>query len=159
MERERANEENGRDGVNEDLCKELVRAAERGETERVKELLRREGVDVHHAEGMHVAWKKTGFLAACAGGHLETARVILEYGGQTQGELEDSFMAAAREGGREIVKMLMERGVGPSVRDNEAVCWAAARGHCDVLQVLLRDPRVDPAAQNQWTIGLAAYYA
>src|SRR5690348_10000516 len=74
--------------INKDLCKELVEAAERGETERVRELLRMEGVDVRHAEGEYWAWKKTALLVACVGGHLETARVILEYGGQTQKELK-----------------------------------------------------------------------
>src|SRR5690242_7541627 len=113
MERKRENKGNGRDGVNEALCKELVEAAERGETERVRELLCMEGVDVHHVEGWVGLWKKTALLAACAAGHLETARVILEYGGQTQEELQDAFLVAAREGHLKIVKMLMERGVDP----------------------------------------------
>src|SRR5690242_7166862 len=84
--------------INLQLCEELLRAAEQGETERVRELLRMEGVDVHYAEGEDwVGWKKTALCAACAGGHLETACVILEHRGQTQKELEDAFVAAVRE--------------------------------------------------------------
>src|SRR5689334_12238168 len=91
--------------------KELVGAAERGETETVRELLCTEGVDVHHVEEDWWALKKTGLLAACTGGHLETAHVILKHGGETQKELVDAFIASAREGHLEIVKMMMERGV------------------------------------------------
>src|SRR5690242_13270658 len=99
MNRKEEKEENGGDeeaqrkkrkNINKELSKELVGAAERGETERVRELLRMEGVDVHHAEGECVGWKKTALLVACVAGHLETARVILEYGRQTQEELEDA---------------------------------------------------------------------
>src|SRR5689334_22573352 len=116
------------ENVAQKINKKLVEAAERGETERVRELLRMEGVDVHHAVGRVWAWNKTPLLAACVGGHLETARVILEYGGETQKELEDAFLAAAKG----------------SVRDNSAVGVAAQFGRCEVLEVLLRDPRVDP---------------
>src|SRR5689334_11797185 len=107
MERKREREENGGDGDNGDLSKELVEAAEQGETERVRELLHMEGVDVHHAEGWCWGFEKTALVATCVRGHLETARVILEYGGATQEELEDAFLAAAREGHLEIVKMMM----------------------------------------------------
>src|SRR5690242_7355602 len=99
-----------------------------------------EGVDVRYAEGRHSA-----LVAACVGGHLETACVILEHGGQTQEELENAFIPAAREGRLEIVKMMMERGVDPSMGDNDAVVRAAARGRCHVVEFLLRDLRVDPA--------------
>src|SRR5690349_1482211 len=117
MNRKRENGWDGWDGEdvrNVEKCKELVEAAERGETERVRELLRMEGVDVHHVEGWD---EQTALLAACTGGHLETARVILEYGGQTQEELEGAFIASATKGRLEIAQMLKERGVDPSVRD------------------------------------------
>src|SRR5690242_10679308 len=82
MERKREKEENGGDKeggrrkarkIDLELSKDLVGAAERGETERVRELLCTEGVDVHHAEGRCWPWKKTALFAASVEGHLETA--------------------------------------------------------------------------------------
>jgi hypothetical protein len=96
----------------EDLGRELLRAAEDGEVERVRELLQCEGVDVHYYEGRDfvLGVPRTALVVACEGGNAELARLLLEHGGETKQELEGAFWRAARDGHAELVKMLMERG-------------------------------------------------
>src|SRR5690349_5716262 len=137
------------------LCKELLKAAERGETERVKELMQCEGVDVHHAEAR---WgvPKTALVLACQEGHLEVVCAILEHGGEEEEELEKALCGAVWGGHVKVVKLLLERGVDAAVSQNSALRWAAQFGHSEVVELLLKDPRVDPAAQDNYAVRQAA---
>jgi hypothetical protein len=139
------------------LGRELLRAAEEGDVERVRELLQCEGVDVHyHVETHWMFGPKAALVVACERGHVEVARLLLEHGGETRQELEGALCLGAYGGHLEVMKMLMERGADPTVRDNYAVCLAAEKGRVDVMKLLLQDKRVDPAAQENRAVYGAA---
>ena len=60
--------------------------------ERVKELLQCEVVNARYYEendGWNVPM--TALVAACARGHVDVVRLLLEYGGETQQVLEGAF--------------------------------------------------------------------
>src|SRR5690348_13251507 len=67
---------------------ELLRAAERGDAERVTKLLQTEGVDPRYAESDALGRERTPLLVACAGGHVETVRVLLEHVQETKEEVD-----------------------------------------------------------------------
>ena len=95
----------------QELGRELLRVAEKGDVERVRELLPCEGVDVCYYEETH--WfgiPKTALVVACEKGYVKVARLLLEHGGETKQGLESALGEAARDGHAEVVKMLMERG-------------------------------------------------
>jgi hypothetical protein len=94
----------------EDLGRELLRAAEKGDVERVRELLQCEGVNVRYHEEVWDGVPKTALVVACERGHVEVARLLLEHGGEAKQELEAALYFVAETGQLEIVKMLMERG-------------------------------------------------
>ncbi len=50
------------------------------------------------------------------------------------------------------------RHVDPSANDNEAIRSAAWKGHLDVVNRLLNDPRVDPSADHNYAIRWAASF-
>jgi hypothetical protein len=141
-----------------DLGRELLRAAEKGDVESLRELLQCEGVDVrNHEEGNGFGGPRTALIAACERGHVEVARVLLDHGGETKQEVEAALCWAAGRGHVEVVKMLMERGVDPSAQVNTPVCWAARHGHIDIVKLLLQDERVNPAAHDNHAVYIAAW--
>src|SRR5262245_20648559 len=132
--------ENNRRNIDVEVCKELLGAAQRGDTERVRKLLQSEGVDARYSlEKDGFGLDKTCLRLACATGRVETVRVLLEHGGETQEELEGAWCDAAMNGRVAVVKLLLERRMDPSARNNWAVHWAAEHGHCNVVELLLRD--------------------
>jgi hypothetical protein len=140
----------------EDPTRELLRAAEKGDLERVKELLQCEGVDVRYHEERD--WRgdpKTSLVLACERGYVEVARLLLDCGGETREELEAALCEAAERGHAELVKMLLERGAD---RENRPVRWAAENGHVEVVKLLLQDKRVDPADRDNYAVDCAAYH-
>ena len=46
----------------------------------------------------------------------------------------------------------------PSLNDNEAIKVAAELGHMNIVEILIKDTRVNPADQNNWGIRGAASY-
>jgi hypothetical protein len=146
----------------EDLGRKLLRAAEEGDVESVKELLQCEGVDVRYYDlGDGFGGPKTVLVVACERGLMVVARILLEHGGETQQELEEAFCVAADGGHVELVKILMERGVrlysiDPSARENLAVQGAARNGRINVVKLLLQDERVNPAARDNFAVNYAA---
>ncbi len=60
-----------------------------------------------------------------------------------------------------IVKRLLKesktnRQIDPSAYFNQAIKWASAGGHTDVVKLLLQDKRVDPAAESNFAIRWAS---
>jgi hypothetical protein len=81
----------------EDLGEELLRAAEKGDVERVREVLQCEGVDVrYHEEGDGFGGPRTALVVACERGHMEVARLLLDHGGGTRQELGVALCRWAR---------------------------------------------------------------
>ena len=107
---DKGGEEGGTMKSFEDLGSELLRAAEEGDVESVRELLQCEGVDVRYHDEERWGVPKTALVVACEDAHVEVARLLLEHGGETKQELEGAFCFAAMDGHLEVVKMLVERG-------------------------------------------------
>jgi hypothetical protein len=47
-----------------------------------------------------------------------------------------------------LLVLLQDSRVDPTACDNYAIRMASRRGHVEVVRVLMRDPRVNPAARN-----------
>lgn len=53
--------------------------------------------------------------------------------------------------------LLKLKPVNPACADNFCIRAASENGHLEVVKVLLQDPRVDPAAVNNYAIKNASY--
>ncbi|KAJ3251027.1 hypothetical protein HK103_002923, partial [Boothiomyces macroporosus] len=96
------------------------------------------------------------FAVVCASykGNLPIVQLLLQ---------DDRFILTNRAlrdavtmGHTEIAKLLVEKGLDPSVDDNLNIQRAAQNGHYSLVEYLLRDPRVDPASKNNQAVGQAA---
>lgn len=122
----------------EKLGQELVHAAWRGETERVRDLLGR-GVDVDATD----AWGTTAALWAAEGGHLDILRQLTQLGANLDAKESRGFTAlieAARRGHLEVVQHLVEHGANVGVKNNagdSALIVAAAAYHCSIIRFLV----------------------
>jgi hypothetical protein len=64
---------------------------------------------------------------------------------------------AAHNGYNAIVeRLLQDKRVDPSARDNQSILMAAHNGHIAIVESLLQDKRVDPSARDNHSIVLAA---
>jgi ankyrin repeat protein len=68
------------------------------------------------------------------------------------------IIEACQVGHLERVKELLMNGVDPSINNNWAISTACACGHANIVEMLLRDERVNPADQNNRAIRSASYY-
>ncbi|PRP88722.1 acyl-coenzyme A oxidase I [Planoprotostelium fungivorum] len=68
---------------------------------------------------------------------------------------DDSIALASSRGAIHSVRFLLNY-TNPSAWSNEAIRAACQNGRCDVVQLLLSDPRVDPSDGNNWAIQAAA---
>jgi len=59
---------------------------------------------------------------------------------------------ASNNGYVEVVQLLLKDRRVDSFAVTCAICWASSSGHVDVVQLLLQDPRVDPSALDNWAI-------
>jgi ankyrin repeat protein len=115
----------------------MMTAAAGGDTGRVKELI---------AQGTEVNFIDRGLSplgAAIIGGHIATARALLEGGAAVDLELENGNRAlaiAARRGSAEIVKLLLAFHANPKARNHSgetALQLAAWDGHAAIVQPLV----------------------
>lgn len=67
---------------------------------------------------------------------------------QTKSFDEIGLLTASKLGDVTTVDQLIRRRVDPSVKNNEAIQWAASKGHLAVVERLLQDPRVDPSSDE-----------
>ena len=82
-------------------------------------------------------------------GYTEIVRLLLEKGANPRVKNDYPLVRAARGGYTEIVKLLIDAGCDPSSRDNEALVKSAKKGHTKVVRLLLQDSRVDPTARKR----------
>jgi ankyrin repeat protein len=134
---------------------ELLKAAEKGETETVKALLD-QGADANARKG-----PDTALMLAASGGHAETARFLLERGADINPRsLYDwcSFHTAVLGGSAEVVRLFLERGADVNAKDPEheitALMGAAENGYLEIAGILL-DKGAEINAYN-W-MGQTAY--
>jgi len=67
---------------------------------------------------------------------------------------DQEFINAVKSNNIELVKTFLVQGIDPSVNDNIAIASSAYNGFTEIVELLLRDPRVDPNKHN--SLGLAA---
>jgi len=62
------------------------------------------------------------------------------------------FFMASAEGETDLLRSLLKKGVNPSTENQLALALAAQAGHADVIDLLLRDRRVDVTARGHYAL-------
>jgi hypothetical protein len=71
--------------------------------------------------------------------------------------MEHHLIDFAKKGNiAKIQKLIEVHGINPAAYNNQALWWAAQKGHLDILKLLLQDSRVSPAARKNVAIIIAA---
>jgi len=116
----------------------LMKAASEGQTERVRALIEK-GADIN----TKYASVETALTNAASGGHVETVKLLLDCGA-TGGDT--ALVFAARDSQREVVKLLIERGIPLDGMDNNcrtALGWAIENGDTETVELLTAADRGD----------------
>lgn len=126
--------------VEDTLCEALVKTAEAGEVQAVRELLDR-GADVNCVK----LGDGTALIGAARGGQMHMVDYLLERGADpnvTAPGDGSPLIAAARMGYVEIVTLLLNRGAEIDLMvtgDENALMQAAWNGHTDVVKRLIEE--------------------
>lgn len=152
--REEVNKEGG-----EVMPTELIKAAERGETDRVLALVE-SGVDINTTD----AKGRTAILAATHNDKQDTVKALIDAGADLnlQDQRNDNpLLYAGAEGKLEIVKLMVEAGADTRITNRfggTALIPAADRGHVEIVEYLLQHSDVDIDHVNNlgWTALLEA---
>ena len=96
---------------------QLIKAAEHGDTEKVRELLDA-GADINSAD----QWRDTVLMRAAAYGYANTVKMLLDAGADI--DIQDKFgrtalMLTAAWGRTGIMELLIQAGADISIRDND----------------------------------------
>jgi len=97
-------------------------------------------------------------INACRRGETEIVKLLLEDPRVVpMGLLKENkaFLAACKQGHVEIVKLLLLKGVNPVEPGNRGLTDVCFFAKLKVLKLLVKDPRVDPASQENIAIGWA----
>ena len=116
----------------------LMRAALKGNTERVKELMN-DGADINQRDENG----RTALMFAVINGHYQTMKVLLEHGADVNARSNKggtAMMGAALAGDLRMVQALLDKGADLQPRLSEtnetAVTLAASRGHDKIARLL-----------------------
>lgn len=121
----------------QDLDLQLVEAAERGQTERVKSLLD-SGAKVNAKDKVGA----TSLMWAAGFGHTETVQLLLKTGAKVNAKTKDGMtplMSSAFLGHTATVKILLDAGADVNAKDKRgetALLKAASMDHTEIVQVL-----------------------
>jgi len=141
------------------MIPDLVRAAERGDTEAVRRLLAQgAAIDAIDDQG------RTAVMAATHGNHAGTVKALIDAGADLdiRDALKDNpFLYAGAEGLLEIVRLCIAAGASPTLTNRfggSPLIPASERGHVEVVQELLLHSEIDVDAVNDpgWTALLEA---
>ena len=140
------------------LDTELIRAAEVGNAERVKNLLQQGArVNAQDAQG------RSALLVATRANHIEVARVLIQKGADVnlRDNIQDSaHLYAGAAGHVEILKMTLEAGADfkvPNRYGGNALIPACERGHVEVVKLMLTTRiNLDHVNRLGWTCLLEA---
>ncbi len=113
----------------------LMKAVYRGNTECVRLIAdrSREGVN-------------KGLLIAALMGHLDTAKLLLDYGAEVDTRADDgttALMLAASKGNRDLVSLLLKSGADPTLADKSGVTAASIareKGETEMVDMLRQVP-------------------
>lgn len=141
------------------MSEELIAAAARGDTARVRELIA-QGAPLNGQD----ANGRTAAMAATHGNHVEAARALLEAGADVNmrdKRLDNPFLYAGAEGYLDILKLAWAVGADPKITNRfggTALIPACERGHVEVVNYLLNETTVDVNHINNlgWTCLLEA---
>jgi ankyrin repeat protein len=120
------------------LDERLFKAAERGDSAGVDELLRL-GADVNSGQ----EGDGTPLITAALNGHLAVVKQLLDRGADPNTPMPgdgNPLIMAAREGHIDIVRLLLDRGADPNVGvpgDGNALIMSASEGHAEIVALLL----------------------
>src|SRR6266550_2772177 len=123
----------------QDLNKELLDAAEAGDTAEVQSLLR-EGANPNAKGG----YGSTALMGAAVRGHTETARALLEKGAEVNAKSkydDTALIHAAYAGDTDTVVALLEKGAEVNAKDDmgkTALIEAARQGRAETVRALLQ---------------------
>ncbi len=100
-----------------------------------------------------------GFQQTCHNGNVEIARALVDKEG-TDLHFNNciGLKWACLYGYLPIVRMLLKKGLDPTVGDNVCIIWAAQRGHMAVIKYLLTFRHVNPAVNNNEPLRQAERY-
>ena len=70
-------------------------------------------------------------------------------------QFRNKFIEACKKGDLYAVKNLIDRGIDPSMNDDEAIQLASFHGHTEIVEYLLDDIRVNPCANYNYAIRTA----
>eukprot|EP01127_Copromyxa_protea_P018698 TRINITY_DN5942_c0_g1_i1.p1 TRINITY_DN5942_c0_g1~~TRINITY_DN5942_c0_g1_i1.p1 ORF type:complete len:668 (-),score=42.23 TRINITY_DN5942_c0_g1_i1:77-2080(-) len=128
----------------------LSRACEQNAIDVVKLLLAIPAVNPHGGN--------KPLLSACAGGHLEIVKILInEHNADPVMPENQPFFNACYSGNLELVKFLLTLGsVDPSVPDGTPFQIAAQMNHPEIVKFLLQDPRIDPAVRSNYSLDISA---
>lgn len=137
----------------------LVQAAERGDNDRVRQLLK-EGADIDARD----ARGRTAIMAATHGNRPETVRLLIEAGADMNAQddrLDNPFLYAGAEGLLEVLEVLIAAKADTKLTNRyggTALIPAAEKGHVDNVRALLERTDVDVNHVNDlgWTALLEA---
>ncbi|KAJ3269200.1 hypothetical protein HDV01_001679 [Terramyces sp. JEL0728] len=86
--------------------------------------------------------------------HMQLARYLLEKNKGIWNTSPDFWLPCSR-GNTELVSLLLETNADPSANNNHAIRCASEMGHCDIVELLVQDPRVDPSDFDNSAVKLA----
>jgi Ankyrin repeats (3 copies)/Ankyrin repeats (many copies) len=78
--------------------------------------------------------------------------------GYSYDQPQSGLSQACADNDLNYLKKEIERGIDPSIFNNEAIQIACQRGHLEIVKYLLTDSRVDPSSRLNWSIYIASDY-
>ncbi|KAJ3386887.1 hypothetical protein CcCBS67573_g09690 [Chytriomyces confervae] len=120
-----------------------------GQATVVNRLLLVKGVDPMERKGCAI-----GHAAEL--GHMDVLQLLLK-DGRVDPDVDEGYtLRMGVEGGNvQVVRMLLEYGVDPSLKESIAFCLACARGHTEIVRLLLADARTNAAAVENYGIAIS----
>ena len=139
----------------EDIQKEIMLAAERGNVDIIQRVLSNFMVDINFMTELH----GSPLIRAVRNGHKDVVNLLLDGGAEPNLAHKNGktpLQYAAQQGHKYVVQLLLDRGAEINMADQRGLTplhWAAINGHTEVVQLLFdRGAELNIAAQNGVTL-------
>ncbi|KAB2331582.1 hypothetical protein F7731_18590 [Cytobacillus depressus] len=145
--------------VSEELNKQLLQAAERGEVDTISKLIKK-GANINAQDSKG----RTATMIAAYNNDVETAKVLIKAGADVniRDDMKNNpFLYAGAEGYIDMLKLTIEAGADPMITNRyggTALIPASEHGYVDVIKELLTHTDIDVNHVNNlgWTALLEA---